>query len=84
MSTLKSNNTPRVTGAHSSVQDSGSGSKVVGRLLGLVLEVPPAAYIALTGTVPLWARIWLCVWLSLWLLVTVVGAVKAQVSEAGR
>ncbi len=49
-----------------------------GRLLGLALEIPPAAYIAITGHTPLWARLWLAVWLSLWLLVTVVSAAKAQ------
>ena len=47
------------------------------RLLGLALEIPPAAYIAITGNTPTWARIWLASWLSLWLFVTVVSAAKA-------
>lgn len=53
-------------------------SKSAGTLIGYALEIPPAAYIALSGQVPLWARIWLSVWLSLWLLFTVVTAVNAQ------
>jgi hypothetical protein len=52
---------------------------VSGRLLGLALEIPPAAYVALTGSVPLWARIWIGVWLILWLTATVVQATRAQV-----
>jgi hypothetical protein len=51
-------------------------SKTIGRLLGLALEIPPAAYIAITGHTPTWARVWLAVWLSFWLLVTVVTSTK--------
>lgn len=54
------------------------------RLIGLILEIPPAAYVALTGHVPLWARIWLSVWLSLWLLTVVVQAIWAQTSRGER
>jgi hypothetical protein len=56
------------------------------RLLGLALEIPPVAYVTLTGTLPGWARIWMAVWLSLWLLVTVVQAtrVPAQHEEVKR
>lgn len=49
-------------------------AKSCARLIGLVLEMPPAFYIAITGHAPAWARIWLAVWLSLWLLVTVIAA----------
>lgn len=45
---------------------------VIGRLFGLALEVPPAAYMVMTGNAPLWARVWLGAFLSLWLLMTIV------------
>ena len=35
------------------------GEKSCSRLIGLALEIPPAAYIAVTGHAPAWARIWL-------------------------
>lgn len=54
------------------------GQRVASRLIGLALEVPPAAYIVLTGLVPVWARIWLASWLLLWLLATVVNAAKTE------
>ena len=51
-----------------------TGSKIAGHLIGLSLEMPAAAYIAVTGIVPTWARIWLATWLTIWLLSTVVTA----------
>lgn len=55
-----------------------SGTHIAGRLIGLALEIPPAAYIAVTGHAPTWARVWLAAWLSLWLLFTVITAAAAQ------
>lgn len=46
------------------------------RLFALAVEIPPVAYVALTGDVPVWVRTWLIGWLSLWLIVTVVTATK--------
>jgi hypothetical protein len=43
-------------------------------LFGIVLQVPPGAYIAVTGEVPLWARVWTGLWLSVWLAVTIIVA----------
>lgn len=54
------------------------GQRVVSRLIGLALEVPPAAYVVLTGHAPAWVRIWLGVWLALWLLATVINAAKTE------
>lgn len=53
-------------------------SRTAGRLIGLVLELPPIIYVALTGTVPGWARVWIWAWLTLWLLLTTVTATRAQ------
>lgn len=75
MSTTKINGMPRAVPAP--VRKS-TGYKIFIQLVALTLQLPPAAYIAITGTVPLWARIWLWVWLSMWLLATVVQAVRAQ------
>lgn len=47
---------------------------VVMRLAGIALQIPPAAYVAWTGTAPDWARIWLTAFVGLWLLITVVSA----------
>lgn len=47
------------------------------RLFALVVEIPPVAYVALTGDVPVWVRTWLIGWLSLWLIMIVVAATKA-------
>lgn len=47
------------------------------RLFALAVEIPPVAYVALTGDVPVWVRTWLIGWLSLWMIVTVVTATKA-------
>ena len=55
-----------------------SRAAVFGRVLSLLLQVPPVAYVVLSGTVPGWVRIWLAVWLSVWLIATVVLAAKAQ------
>lgn len=79
MSTTKINGTPRAVPARKS-----TGYKVFIQLVALTLQLPPAAYIAVTGSVPLWARVWLWVWLSIWLLATVVQAVKTQATGAGR
>jgi hypothetical protein len=51
---------------------------IMGRLIVLAMEIPPATYIAVTGHAPVWARLWLGVFLSTWLLATVVQAAKAQ------
>lgn len=53
-------------------------AKSCGRLIGLCLEIPAAAYVTVTGHAPDWARIWLGVWLSIWLLVTVIAAGNQQ------
>lgn len=50
------------------------GAKSCVRLASVALEMPPAAYIAVTGHAPTWARIWLAVWLTVWLLMTVIAA----------
>lgn len=47
------------------------------RLTALAVEIPPVAYVAITGEVPVWIRSWLIGWLSVWLTVMVVAAVKA-------
>lgn len=47
------------------------------RLTALAIEIPPVAYIAITGEVPVWIRSWLIGWLSVWLTGMVVTAVKA-------
>ena len=54
------------------------GEKSCSRLIRLAPEIPTAAYIAVTGHAPAWARIWLAVWLSIWLLVTVIAAGNQQ------
>ena len=54
------------------------GEKSCSRLIGLALEIPPAAYVAVTGHCAAWARILLAVWLSIWLLVTVIAAGNQQ------
>lgn len=59
------------------------GARIAGRLLGLVLQVVPAAYVMLTGQAPWWIRVWLAVWLSLWLLLTVIQSAKAPGTESG-
>ncbi|MHB9857673.1 hypothetical protein [Streptomyces sp. YIM S03343] len=56
------------------------GAKTCGRLLGLALELPPAAYVMATGHAPDWVRIWLGAWLSMWLLITVIAAGNQQPS----
>jgi hypothetical protein len=58
------------------------GNSVGARLFVLSLEMPPAAYVAVTGTVPLWARVWLGTWLSIWFLGTVVAATRQAVNGA--
>ncbi|MET8766366.1 hypothetical protein [Streptomyces sp. NPDC004658] len=55
-----------------------TGRKIAGHLAALSLEMPPAAWIAVTGTVPAWARIWLASWLTIWLVSTVVTAAARQ------
>ena len=47
------------------------------RLFALAIEIPPVAYVAITGDVPGWIRGWLIGWLLLWLSVTVALATKA-------
>lgn len=47
------------------------------QLTALAIEIPPVAYVAITGTVPVWIRSWLIGWLSVWLIVTVVTAINA-------
>lgn len=54
---------------------------LTGRLIGLAMELPPAAYVALTGEAPAWVRIWFVTWLALWLAITVVVATKAQAEQ---
>lgn len=56
-------------------------AKSCGRLIGLSLEIPPAAYVTVTGHAPDWVRIWLAAWLSLWLLLTVIAAGNQQQSS---
>lgn len=51
------------------------------RFVVLFLEVPPAAYVAVSGHAPMWARLWLALWLSLWLVGTVALAANAQGSS---
>ncbi|MFD4394692.1 hypothetical protein [Kitasatospora sp. NPDC058478] len=46
---------------------SGSTSAV----LSVMIQLPPTAYIAITGTAPTWARIWLTAYITAWLLATV-------------
>lgn len=56
-------------------------NRVTGGLLGLVLQVFPAAYVMVTGQAPWWIRVWLATWLALWLVITVVQAATAQESR---
>lgn len=56
-------------------------SAAVGYILGFVAQIPPMAYITITGTVPTWARIWTAAWLLLWLVGTVA---KAGANQAKR
>jgi hypothetical protein len=53
----------------------------LGTLLGLVTEIPPAAYVLITGHAPTWIRIWFGVWLGLWLLFTVIVATDATTNR---
>lgn len=61
--------------------DKGDTARTLIHYLGLVLEIPPAAYVAVTGQAPMWVRIWLTVWLSVWLLSTVSLAARARDTE---
>lgn len=81
MNTIK-NGVPHMASA--TPRREGNKSKVIARLIGLAMEIPPVAYVALTGQAPTWIRVWLLAWLTLWLVVVTVQAVNAQVSEAGR
>ena len=56
-------------------------SAVIGRLLGLALEVPPAAYVVITGEAPGWVRVWLATWLSIWLLSNVITSATAMADK---
>jgi hypothetical protein len=58
------------------------GPSVGARLFILLVEIPPAAYVAVTGTVPTWVRVWLAAWLTLWAVVTLVAGVKAGARDA--
>lgn len=51
------------------------------RLLALATEVPPAAYVVLTGHAPTWIRIWFGFWLAVWLLSTVTIAATAMAKQ---
>lgn len=53
-------------------------SVITGRLLGFALEVPPAAYIVVTGEAPGWIRVWLATWLGIWLLFNVITSAIAM------
>lgn len=53
------------------------GSFVGVRLTSLAIEIPPTAYVAITGNVPVWVRGWMIGWLSVWLLVMVVAGVRS-------
>ncbi|MFG3051814.1 hypothetical protein ACGFZP_12815 [Kitasatospora sp. NPDC048239] len=37
-------------------------------VLGVLIQVPPLAYITATGDAPMWCRIWIGAWLGLWVL----------------
>ena len=47
------------------------GIAVAAALIGPAI---PGAYMAVTGTAPMWARAWYGVWAVLWLLVTIARA----------
>lgn len=50
--------------------------KPAAAVLGALMEIPPTAYVAVTGEAPMWTRIWMGTWLSLWLLLTVANAAR--------
>lgn len=41
-------------------------------LLGTIIQMPPMAYVAITGRAPDWIRIWMIAFLGFWLLTLVV------------
>ena len=66
------------------MSDRNRNAQVFGRLAGLLMEIPPVAYVALTGRVPDWARVWICAWLVFWLVVTVCTATVAQSTDKSK
>lgn len=57
------------------------GEEISARILIIAMEIPPAAYVAVTGHVPNWIRVWMSVWLIFWTLSTVISSIKAQVKQ---
>ncbi|GAA0704613.1 hypothetical protein GCM10010193_69510 [Kitasatospora atroaurantiaca] len=51
------------------------------RLLAFATEIPPAAYVLITGHAPAWIRIWFGLWLGIWLLSTVATAADAMAKQ---
>lgn len=56
------------------VQNRTSGCGAIG---GVLIQIVPTGYVAITGHAPMWIRIWLATFLALWLLYTVAAAAKA-------
>lgn len=46
--------------------------------IGTMAQMVPTAYVVVTGTVPLWARITLGTWSSLWLLLVLAKGMAAE------
>lgn len=57
------------------------GDEIFVRSLSLLLEIPPAAYVAVTGHAPTWIRIWMSAWLIVWLVFIVAQSLRAQVKR---
>lgn len=59
-------------------QPPSSGSRPGVKLFTVLLEIPPAAYVVMTGQAPVWARVWMASWLAVWMIATVILAAQNQ------
>ncbi|MCX3059601.1 hypothetical protein [Streptomyces beihaiensis] len=61
---------------------SSTRAKTAGRLVGFAVEMPPLAYVALTGRAPGWVRAWLVACLAVWLVSVIVTAAVHEAQQS--